>query len=143
MTVRPPETSNYNEYFNWLTNHLQPATTDEQIEELMEMSMAGTLMIYAPGAAGSEMQQVYTDENGHITVSKPLNEMDGSDRGNVPADRRLPNPPGVVLEPNPADYGLRDFPPKPVRPQNMNPGFFSWFGYIFGISFLLQICFCT
>lgn len=131
----PPDAGDFDEYFEWIENNLRPATTDDEIEALMEMSMAGTLMIYSPGAMGSEMQQVHTDEDGNITVSLPINKMNISDAENVPAQLRLPNPPAnVPVEPNPEDYGLHNCPPKPVRPRNMNPGFLSWLGYLIGLN---------
>ena len=33
---------------------------------------------------------------------------------------------------NPADYGFPPKPEEPKRPENMNPGFLSWLGHIFG-----------
>jgi hypothetical protein len=51
----PPPITDYNAYFDWMMDQLEPATTDEEIEKLMEMSQAGTLMVFAPGGGDSNM----------------------------------------------------------------------------------------
>lgn len=96
----------------------------------MEMSKAGTLMVFGPGGGDSNMQQVYTDEFGRITVSPPLSEMTDRDRENIPDHLKLPQQPAIIHpEADPAEFGLEGFPPKPVPPENMNPGWLSWLGY--------------
>ena len=132
----PPPITDYNAYFDWMMDQLEPATTDEEIEKLMEMSKAGTLMVFAPGSGDSNMQQVHTDEFGRITVSPPLSEMKDGDRADIPDHLKLPLPPAITHpEPDPAEFGLEGFPPKPVPPRNMNPSWWSWFGYaVFGMD---------
>ena len=126
----PPPITEPNAYFSWMMDQLEPATTDEQIEKLMEMSKAGTLMVFGPGGGDSNMQQVYTDEFGRITVSPPLSEMTDRDRENLPDHLKLPKQPAIIHpEADPAEFGLEGFPPKPVPPENMNPGWLSWLGY--------------
>lgn len=123
------------ERLQWMKDNLEVPVTDEQIAKLMEMSKKGTLMAFAPGASDSQMQQVYTDEFGNITVSLPMNIMDASGKEDVPEHLRLPLPPeNPIAEPNPATFGLTGFPAVPVKPENMNPSFLSWLGYILGFD---------
>ena len=131
----PPAIEDTNGYLNWVMDNLQVPTTDDQIEKLMEMSMAGTLMVFAPGAMDAGMQQVYTDVDGRISTSAPLNTMTDALDADVPDHLRLPRPPAAIPPAGePEDYGLEGCPKKPVRPKNMNPGFFSWLGYKIGIN---------
>ena len=130
-----PGYENPQERLQWMKDNLEVPVTDEQIAKLMEMSKKGTLMAFAPGAGDSQMQQVYTDEFGNITVSLPMNVMDASGREDVPEHLRLPLPPeNPIAEPNPAAFGLTGFPAVPVEPENMNPSFLSWLGYILGFD---------
>ena len=123
------------ERLQWMKDNLEVPVTDEQIAKLMEMSKKGTLMAFAPGAGDLQMQQVYTDEWGNVTVSLPMDVMDASGKENVPEHLRLPLPPeNPIAEPNPATFGLTGFPAVPVEPENMNPSFLSWLGYILGFD---------
>jgi hypothetical protein len=127
----PPSIENPDEYLQWVMDNLQIPTTDEQIEKLMEMSKAGTLMIIGPGGSDSNMRQVYTDELGNIKTTLPLDMMTSSDKDDIPQERRLPaHPIFPPDEANPTEFGLNDCPPKPVKPKNMNPSFLSWLGYV-------------
>ena len=128
----PPSIENADEYMDWVMDNLQIPTTDDQIEKLMEMSMAGTLMIFMPNMDGR--RQVHTDRVGRITTSPILEEMDAKGRDNVPEDMKLPLPPKRIEPADPTKYGLQGCPAKPVRPKNMNPGFLSWLGYLIGID---------
>ena len=119
----------------WMMDNLEVPVTDEQIAKLMEMSQKGTLMAFAPGAGDSNMQQVYTDKQGNVTISPPMSVMGASDDPNVPEHLRLPAPPTTgIKEPNPADFGLKGYPVRPEKPENMHPGFLSWLGYLIGIN---------
>jgi hypothetical protein len=127
----PPSIENPDEYLQWVMDNLQIPTTDEQIEKLMEMSKAGTLMIIGPGGSDSNMRQVYTDEFGNIKTTLPLDMMTSSEKDDIPQERRLPaHPIFPPDEANPTEFGLNDCPPKPVKPKNMNPSFLSWLGYV-------------
>ena len=129
--------NNPDAYLQWVTENLNPQVTDDQIEKLMEMSKAGTLMVFAPGAGESDMQQVYTDEFGNISTTPPLDMMDtmGKGKGNVSEKYVFPKEPQAPApkEPDPAAFGLTGFPAKPVKPANMKPSIWSKIGYyLFG-----------
>lgn len=126
----PPGIENADAYLDWVMNNLRVPTTDEQIEQLMEMSMAGTLTVYTPKL---NTRQVYTDELGNI-ITSPILETMSVIAKDVPPHLRLPNPPNRIAPADPKKYGLQDCPEKPVPPKHMNPGFLSWLGYIFGID---------
>lgn len=131
------EASTPEEYIQWVMDNLNPKVTDDQIEKLMEMSKAGTLMVFAPGAGESDMQQVYTDEFGNISTSLPLEQMDTKNVNVVSEEDRFPDEPQLhpPKEPDPAAFGLTGFPPKPVKPTNMNPSIFAMIGYyLFGMD---------
>ena len=74
--VQRPEYVPIDEHMKWLENNLRTGTDLglEDIRNLYNMSRAGTLMINAPGKGPKFMQQVYTDETGNITTSKPVEE---------------------------------------------------------------------
>ena len=131
------QTSTPETYLQWVMDNLNPQVTDDQIEKLMEMSKAGTLMVFAPGAGESDMQQVYTDEFGNISTTLPLDQMDTKGKNVVSEDQRFPDEPQLhpPKEPDPAAFGLTGFPPKPVKPTNMNPSIFAMIGYyLFGMD---------
>ena len=126
----PPSIENPDAYLDWVMNNLRVPTTDEQIEQLMEMSMAGTLTVYTPKLTS---RQVYTDELGNI-ITSPILETMSVIAKDVPEHLLLPSPPQKVHPADPKKYGLTGCPEKPVPPKNMKPGFFSWVGYLFGID---------
>ena len=126
----PPSIENADAYLDWVMNHLQVPTSDEQIEKLLEMSMAGTLFVYTPKLT---TRQVYTDEFGNI-ITSPILETMSVIAKDVPEHLRLPEPPKTIDPADPKKYGLQGCPEKPVPPKDMNPGFFSWLGYKLGIN---------
>lgn len=121
-----PSKLEINDHNEWLVNNLTVDASVEKMQELYEMSRAGTLMVSAPGVGVNFMQQVRTDENGNITLSLPMVRYQGENNEKLPEEQRAPKDPVYVEEPNPRDFGA---PEPPVAPVNQNPGFFSWLGY--------------
>lgn len=132
----PPTFEDPDKYLDWVKDNLQVPTTDEQIEKLYDMSRDGSLMIVSPGVGDEAFRQVYTNENGEITTTLPMDQMVRSDTEGVAPERlHLPEPRLYApQEPDPASFGLDDCPSKPVPPSNPNPGFLSWLGYLLGFD---------
>lgn len=157
--LTPPDNEDHMEYVQWLLDNVQTNISLEHIQNLYDMSQAGTLMISRPGEGERRFMQVYTDGAGHITTSWPFE--DAEDRAREITERlikeeekrrealRAANPndpelqkpikkphwagaPEYVPPVDPVSYGLPPKPVKPVRPKNMNPGFLSWLGNLFG-----------
>ena len=129
-----PSFTDFQAYSRWMMDNLDPQMNDERIEQLMEMSKAGTLMVFNPGSSDGNMRQVYTDPSGKIIVSLPMMEYMQEGAENIPPELRAPEIPMAAYEPNPEDYGLTGMPEKPIEPENMNPGFWSWVGYKLGMD---------
>lgn len=139
-----PVTDDFQAYSSWLMQNLNPRVDDEKIQELYDMSQAGTLMVNAPGMGVAYMQQVYTNADGRISVSRPLAAYERIDESNGDKVHFDPIPEGedrppkiserTVREPNPAAFNLKDAPVKQGRPENMHPGFLSWLGYLLGMD---------
>lgn len=129
-----PNFSDFQAYSQWMRENLDPVMDDDRIEQLMEMSKAGTLMVFNPGASDGGMRQVHTDEFGKINISLPIGDYMEIPEEQIPEDMRLPEIPQPVEVPNPAEYGLTGMPEVPVAPNNMNPGFWSWVGYKLGMD---------
>ena len=142
----PPMQGEVKDYLDWMTQNLSTEISEDKIQELYDMSQAGSLMILPPGDGTAYMMQVYTDEFGKLTVSRPAAAYEPMDESNVdykikkfePIPEHEEKPPERPLdqipEPDPAKYGLTGMPEKPVKPENMNPGFLSWLGYILKIN---------
>ena len=137
----PPEGGEVKDYLNWMTQNLSAEINEDKIQELYDMSRAGSLMILPPNDGTTYMMQVYTDESGKLTVSRPAAAYEKMDESSIdykkkkfdPIPEHEEKPPERPLdpipEPDPAKYGLTGMPEKPVKPKNMNPGFLSWLGY--------------
>ena len=131
----PPSIKNAEEYLQWVMDKGQTPVTDEEIEKLYDQSRAGMLVALEPGKGNTEFRQIYTDENGDISVSKPVSELQEENRPNVPDEYKMPIQPVEPTEPNPRSFGLTDMPEQPEEPENMNPSFWSWLGYkLFGLD---------
>ena len=131
----PPSIKNAEEYLQWVMEKGQTPITDEEIEKLYDQSRAGMLVALEPGKGNTEFRQIYTDENGDISVSKPVSELEAEDKPNVPDEYKMPIQPDEPTEPNPRSFGLTDMPEPPEEPENMNPSFWSWLGYkLFGLD---------
>jgi hypothetical protein len=133
--VQRPEYVPIDEHMKWLENNLRTGTDLglEDIRNLYNMSRAGTLMINAPGKGPKFMQQVYTDETGNITTSKPVEEYSTHE-----VQRNLGvswvGIPKFVPIPDPAQYTRPPEPVAPEQPENMHPGWLSWLGWKLGIK---------
>ena len=133
--VQRPEYVPIDEHMKWLENNLRTGTDLglEDIRNLYNMSRAGTLMINAPGKGPKFMQQVYTDETGNITTSKPVEEYSTHE-----VQRNLGvswvGIPKFVPTPDPAQYTRPPEPVAPEQPENMHPGWLSWLGWKLGIK---------
>ena len=146
VNPEPDQLVHFEDHARWMRENLNTNVDEEKIRQLYEMSQAGTLMVYAPGANMSMMQQVYTDETGHISISRPMIEYISDDlKKHVLPEKMLKNlpvteehPPALpgepVKEPDPAAFGLAGAPKKPVKPENVEPGWLSWLGYLFGFN---------
>lgn len=131
----PPSIKNAEEYLQWVMNKSQTPVTDEEIEKLYEQSREGMLVALEPGKGNHEFRQIYTDENGDISVSKPVSELQEENRPNVPDEYKMPIQPVEPTAPNPRSFGLTNPPEPPEEPENMNPSFWSWLGYkLFGLD---------
>lgn len=129
-----PSFTDFQAYSRWMMDNLDPQMNDERIEQLMEMSKAGTLMVFNPGSSDGNMRQVYTDPSGKIIVSLPMMEYMQEGAENIPPELRAPEIPMAAYEPDPEAFGLTGMPEKPIEPENMNPGFWSWVGYKLGMD---------
>ena len=133
--VEPPDYAQIKNRLQWLVDNLRFPSTDDEIQKLYDMSRDGRLMAIQPGHGDFGVQLVYTNEVNEIRVSRPMVETEQADPFDLDPEDRIPDDPGnLVKEPNPEDFGLVDAPRKPVPPENMNPGFFSWLGSLFGIN---------
>ena len=132
----PPNNGVPAEHTQWVLDNVQTNISLDHIRNLYAMSQAGTLMIHRPDGGERTMMQVYTDEVGNITTSLPFVELENA----APKHEQKPGekPPHWAGAPrympplNPANYGFPPKPEAPKRPENMNPGFLSWLGHIFG-----------
>ena len=139
--VPPPEEGTAQDYLDWMTQNLSTEIDEEKIQELYDMSQAGSLMILPPNDGITYMMQVYTDASGKLTVSRPAAAYEKMDPSSAdysvkkfdPIPEHEEKPPERSLEPvpepDPAKYGLTGMPEKPVKPKNMDPNFLSWLGY--------------
>lgn len=124
-----PDYKDFGAYAKWMMRNLNAEVTDDQIQTLYDQSRAGTLMIFQPGTSIHNMRQVYTDEQGNLHTSLPMDQYDVLDDKDIPEDIRIPVPPRYEWEPDPRDY-FKNFPKEPERPNiKKEPGFFSWLGY--------------
>ena len=119
----------------WMETNLKPAVTDEQIRQLYNMSREGTLMITAPTSGLQDILMVHTDSHGNITTSLPASAYRDGKNENLPEDQQIPKTP-VKPESSlkPEDYNIAPKPVAPKEPANMDPGFWSWVGYMFGFD---------
>ena len=125
-----PSIDNFRDYAKWMMKNFNPEVSDEQIQKLYDMSREGVLMVYQPGGGINTFQSVLTDDNGKITISVPVNAY-YTPGMTVPPEQSGTQPPELVREPTPAEYGCPEFP---REPENMNPGFLSWLGHILGFD---------
>lgn len=134
--VQRPEYVPIDEHMKWLEQNLRTGTDLglEDIRNLYNMSRAGTLMINAPGKGPKFMQQVYTDETGNITTSKPVEEYSHEAAPNQAAGISWAGIPQFVPIPDPAQYTRPPEPVAPEPPENMHPGWLSWLGWKLGIK---------
>ena len=134
--VQRPEYVPIDEHMKWLENNLRTGTDLglEDIRNLYNMSRAGTLMINAPGKGPKFMQQVYTDETGNITTSKPVEEYSHEAAQNQLAGISWAGIQQFVTHPDPAQYTRPPEPVAPEQPENMHPGWLSWLGWKLGIK---------
>ena len=134
--VQRPEYVPIDEHMKWLEQNLRTGTDLglEDIRNLYNMSRAGTLMINAPGKGPKFMQQVYTDETGNITTSKPVEEYSHEVAQNQAAGISWAGIPQFVPIPDPAQYTRPPEPVEPEQPENMHPGWLSWLGWKLGIK---------
>ena len=134
--VQRPEYVPIDEHMKWLENNLRTGTDLglEDIRNLYNMSRAGTLMINTPGKGPKFMQQVYTDETGNITTSKPVEEYSHEAAQNQVAGISWAGIPKFVPNPDPAQYTRPPKPVEPEQPENMHPGWLSWLGWKLGIK---------
>ena len=134
--VQRPEYVPIDEHMKWLEQNLRTGTDLglEDIRNLYNMSRAGTLMINAPGKGPKFMQQVYTDETGNITTSKPVEEYSHEAAQNQAAGISWAGIPQFVPIPDPAQYTRPPEPVAPEPPENMHPGWLSWLGWKLGIK---------
>ena len=131
----PPTIEQGKERMEWVMSHLQIPVTDKQIQKLYDMSREGTLMSFLPGEGEAGMQQVYTDASNNIRVSLPINVTELTDSSKLDPEYRIPDILTLpVAEPDPQAYGLSDAPPLPEKPKNLEPGFWSWVGYLIGFN---------
>ena len=135
--VTPPSGVDYKEFKQWVRENLQTEISINHIRNLYDMSRAGTLMVYAPGVGANGMQQVYTNENGKITTSQPIDNYTTREIKEQMLRKEIGNWAGLpifVEEPDPTAYELPAKPVGPKKPENMDPGFWSWLGYILGMD---------
>ena len=131
----PPEIEQGQERLDWIMNNLRVPKSDKEIQKLYDMSREGTLMAFLPGAGEAGMQQVYTDESNNIRVSLPISVAELADQDTLDPEDRIPQIQSrQVKEPKPEDFGLTGAPVKPEEPTNLNPGFWSWVGYLLGFN---------
>lgn len=128
-----PDMADFPAYSKWMLDNLTPAVTDDQIQALYDQSRSGTLMIFQPGKTIHNMRQVYTDEQGNLHTSLPMDQYENMDMESIPEDLRLPEVPEYMSELTPDMY-YRHYPQAPEAPNIGNPGFFSWVGYLLGIN---------
>lgn len=132
-----PDIGDLNAYKAWMQKNLQPNPnpTDAQLRELYELSQSGMLMVFKPGMGIWGMQQVWTDENGKIVVTPSMGEAYMPDsKEPVPEGLEIPESLDYVKVPKPEDFNLAPAPVPPVQPENPNPGFWSWVGYLLGMD---------
>ena len=120
--VPPPEEGTAQDYLDWMTQNLSTEIDEEKIQELSDMSQAGSLMILPPNDGITYMMQVYTDASGKLTVSRPAAAYEKMDPSSVdykikkfePIPEHEEKPPERPLdqipEPDPAKYGLTGMP---------------------------------
>ena len=133
--VERPEYVTIDEHMKWLENNLKTELSIDDIRNLYNMSRAGTLMINAPGKSPKFMQQVYTDETGNITTSKPVEEYSTHEVAqNHAKGFSWCGIPQFVPIPDPAQYERPQKPEAPKEPKNMKPGWLSWLGWKLGIK---------
>ena len=131
----PPKNVTYTDYKVWLQTNLTTDINIDHIRQLYDMSRDGTLMIMQPGVGAENFQQVYTDENGVISTSKPALSYAGeSSKAKNKGQTNWLNMPKFVPKPKLKDFGLPEEPVLPPRLKNPNPGFWSWVGYKLGFD---------
>ena len=130
----PPDWDDFDEYSKWLMDNLRTEEPSiEQMQELYNMSREGTLMAYGPLGGFNTMMQIYTDEFGKIETSPPMMAYDHGSTIPIPEDKKAPISPLYVEEPNLETFpGFKTRPVPPEKPENMNPGFWSFIGHLLG-----------
>ena len=126
------ETATKQEHGVWMATNLKPAVSEEQIRQLYNMSLEGTLMITAPDKGLKDIQMVRTDSHGNITTTLPASAYRDGGNEKLPEDDQIPQmpvKPSASLKPE--DYNIAPKPVAPEAPKNMNPSFLSWLGYMF------------
>ena len=133
--TKRPEHVPIEEHMKWLKENLRTGAELglEDIRNLYNMSRAGTLMINAPGKGAKFIQQVYTDKDGNITTSKPVEEYSTHELQRQ-HDISWVGIPKFVPIPDPAQYMRPEQPKPPTQPKNMNPGWLSWLGWKLGFK---------
>lgn len=140
--VAPPPKSDMDAYFQWMDQNLAVPTDLEQIRELYMLSQSGHLMVNSPGTGVAGFQQVRTDENGEIFVSRRMDEyekMESAERNALPEQERLPDTFSYWVEGlAPGAKTFPDGPPRAVKPAPREMGliarFFSRLGALLGMN---------
>ena len=133
--VPAPQDARSQQYQDWLIDALKPAVTNEQIRQLYNMSREGTLMIAVPEKGLKDIQMVYTDPDGKITMSQPASVYRDGGNNKLPAEEQIPDMPVKPASSlKPEDYNIPSRPVAPAQPANMHPGFWSWLGDLLGMD---------
>ena len=130
-----PEHVPIDEHMKWLKENLRTGAQLglEDIRNLYNMSRAGTLMVTAPGKGAKFIQQVYTDKDGNLTTSKPVEEYSTHELQRQ-HDISWVGIPKFVPIPDPAQYMRPEKPKPPRQPKNMNPGWLSKLAWRLGFK---------
>ena len=130
-----PEHVPIDEHMKWLKENLRTGAELglEDIRNLYNMSRAGTLMVTAPGKGAKFIQQVYTDKDGNLTTSKPVEEYSTHELQRQHGISWVGIPQFVPI-PDPAQYMRPEKPKPPTQPKNMNPGWLSKLAWRLGFK---------
>lgn len=130
-----PEHVPIDEHMKWVKENLRTGAELglEDIRNLYNMSRAGTLMVNAPGKGPKFIQQVYTDKDGNITTSKPVEEYSTHELQRQHGISWVGIPKFVPI-PDPAQYMRPKKPEPPKQPKNMKPGWLSKLAWMLGFK---------
>lgn len=130
-----PEHVPIDAHMNWVKANLRTGAQLglEDIRNLYNMSRAGTLMVNAPGKGPKFIQQVYTDKDGNITTSKPVEEYSTHELQRQHGISWVGIPKFVPI-PDLAQYMRPEEPKPPRQPKNMKPGWLSKIAWRLGFK---------